>query len=240
MSFIDSLAKRLSTKAILTYKKQIAEHTFHLTIQGESLTNLRYTPGEHLRILVGINRDTSMQDKVRTYSIWRYNQSNAQIDLAVCTHSTGIGSRWVQELTIGDPIYFTGPKGKFTLDTSGDYYVFVGDISALAHLYELNRHLPPTKPVFSIVYADEEADYFPDLTGNAPFSFQQLPQNPATMLIKQLNSMIKNQPGKGLLYIGGDSRVCVNLNHHFRRSLGWPSSQIKTKPFWDPSRTGLE
>jgi NADPH-dependent ferric siderophore reductase len=240
MGLVDSIAKRFATEAILIDKKQIAEHTFHLTIQGEALKSLRYTPGEHLRILVGVDRDTSMQNKVRTYSVWRYDSTNGLMDLAVCTHSSGIGSRWVQELAIDSTIYFTGPKGKFTIDPSGDYYVFVGDMSALAHLYEINRHLPASKPVISLVYADQEVDFFPDLTGNKPFSFYQLPQNPASTIIEQLDSLTKKQPGNGMLYVGGDSRICVTLNHHFRRSLGWKNGQIKSKPFWNPLRTGLE
>lgn len=240
MRFVDSIARRLLTEATLIHKQQIAAHTFRLTIQGDALKNLQYIPGEHLRVFVGLDRDTSMQDKVRTYSVWGYDKPNARIDLAVCTHSTGIGSRWVSELAVGDPVYFAGPKGKFTLDTSGDYYVFVGDPSAFAHLYELNRHLPPGKPVFSLLYAEQEADYFPDLMGDAPFSFHQLPLNPAPALIEGLDALVRNQPGRGLLYVGGDSRVCVALNHHVRRNLGWSSRQIKTKPFWDPARTGLE
>ncbi len=43
-----------------------------------------------------------------------------------------------------------------------------------------------------------------------------------------------------MVYIAGDSRVCVALNHYFRKELHWDSKQIKTKPFWNPEKTGLE
>lgn len=46
MNLVDSLAKMLTTKVLFTGKKQLAEPTFQLTLQGEALTNLRYTPGE--------------------------------------------------------------------------------------------------------------------------------------------------------------------------------------------------
>ncbi len=181
-----------------------------------------------------------MQDKVRTYSIWQYDPKKAIIDMAVCTHTTGIGTRWAKEVAIGNTIYFSGPKGKFTIDQSGDYYLFVGDISALAHLYEINRHLTQPKPVISIIYGEEEADSFPDLTGEKPFTFYQLPQNPGSFVIDQLRSLMKPMSGKGLAYVGGDSRLCVTLNQYFRNSLSWKSQQIKTKPFWNPVKTGLE
>lgn len=240
MTFIDTIAKRLLQKATLIEKRQIADHTFHLTIQGNDLTNLNYVPGEHLRILVGADKSTSMQDKVRTYSVWQYAPDKATIDLAVCTHATGIGSSWVQTVSPGETVYFSGPKGKFTVDASGDYYLFVGDPSALAHLYEIRRNLPGDKKVFSLIYADRSADFFADLDGSTPFQFQVLPRNPGETVIEQLHLFIQQSQGKGILYVGGDSRLCVTLNRHFRYSLNWSGRQIKTKPFWNPLKTGLE
>ncbi|MVM33102.1 siderophore-interacting protein [Spirosoma sp. HMF4905] len=240
MGLVDTIVKRFSRKAVLIDKQQLTEHTVHLKIQGDDLTDLAYTPGEHLRVLVGIDKNTAMQDKVRTYSVWQYDRTNATIDIAVCTHSTGVGARWVREIALGDTVYFGGPKGKFTVDQSGDYYVFVGDISALAHLYEINRHLTQPKPVISLIYGDTEADFFPDLTGEKPFNFYQLSQNPDSAVIEKLDSLIKNRTGKGIVYVGGDGRLCVTLNKHFRNALHWESRQIKTKPFWLPNKTGLE
>ncbi|WP_368855182.1 hypothetical protein [Polaribacter sp. 20A6] len=43
-----------------------------------------------------------------------------------------------------------------------------------------------------------------------------------------------------MVYIAGDSRVYVALNHHFRNELNWSTKQIKTKPFWNPDKKGLE
>lgn len=240
MSLVDNLAKRLSKTATLIQKEQIADHTYHLKIQGDDLKNLDYKPGEHVRILVGVDKATSMQHKVRTYSVWQYEHTNGVMDLAVCTHSTGIGSLWARESSIGDSIYLVGPRGRFTVDDSGDYYVFVGDPSALAHLYEINRNLTGHKQVLSLIYADREEDLFPDLDGSRPFQFNVLPRNSGETIIEQLHFLLKKATGKGMLYVGGDSRICVTLNRHFRYSLDWSSRQIKTKPFWAPGKIGLE
>ncbi|UHG89620.1 siderophore-interacting protein [Spirosoma oryzicola] len=239
MSLLDTITKAVGQKATIIEKRQIADHTFHLKIQGSALQALTYTPGEHLRVLIGLDKNSSLMDKVRTYSIWQYDQANATIDLAVCTHSKGVGSRWIQEVQPGELLYFVGPRGNFTIDDSGDYYVFVGDPSALAHLYEINRNLSGSKKIISFIYADQDMDFFPDVDGCTPFSFYQQPQNPAQTVIEQLTSQVNNATGKGMLYVGGDSRLCATLNRYFRHSLHWGSRQIKTKPFWNPTKTGL-
>jgi NADPH-dependent ferric siderophore reductase len=46
--------------------------------------------------------------------------------------------------------------------------------------------------------------------------------------------------GRRMVYIGGDSRICVSLTHYFRKELQWEARQIKTKPFWNPDKKGLE
>jgi NADPH-dependent ferric siderophore reductase len=46
--------------------------------------------------------------------------------------------------------------------------------------------------------------------------------------------------GKQMVYIAGDSRVCVALNYYFKNYLNWNTKQIKTKPFWNPEKKGLE
>nr|WP_197482116.1 SIP domain-containing protein [Polaribacter atrinae] len=46
--------------------------------------------------------------------------------------------------------------------------------------------------------------------------------------------------GIKMVYIAGDSRVCIALNQYFRKELNWNTKQIKTKPFWNPDKKGLE
>ncbi len=240
MSIIDKIAKYILSEATVVYKEQIAAHTWHIKIKGEKLSNLDYTPGQHLRVFYGLGKPTGLKDKVRTYSIWNYDKYNKTIDLAVCTFSNGPGADWAKNLQIGDAVYFKGPEGKFTVDITGSYYLLVGDISALSHLYELNRNLAGKNVIHAIVYGEKEADFFPDLDGSTPIEFRVLPQNPSDLLKIELQIAMKVAAGKGIAYVGGDGRVCVELNRFFKKDLKWESSQIKTKPFWMPGKKGLE
>lgn len=240
MGLLESLAKRIAHRAVVTHKQAIARNAVHLVLQGEDWNGLSYTPGEHLRVLVGLDQPGPLGDKVRTYSVWNYDAARQRMDVVVCLHSDGPGARWGQRVAVSDAVHFTGPKGKFTVDSTGDFYLFVGDDSALAHLYELRRHVPAGKPVFGVVYAPSESDFFPDLDGTRPLSFRVLPENPVEDLLEQVRPVLQSAAGSGRVYIGGDGRTCVALNRYFRAELGWKTHQIKTKPFWQPGKVGLE
>ncbi|MFT4031320.1 MAG: siderophore-interacting protein [Siphonobacter sp.] len=240
MSFFDNIAKKLLKKAVLTEKCLIAEHTYHIRLAGDELLQLPYTPGEHMRIMITGKIPTSLSEKVRTYSVWQYDPEEGILDMAICTYSNGVGARWVQDIQVGEMVYFAGPRGNFTIDTTGDFYVFVGDVSSLAHFYELKRNLDSTKKIYSLMYAEQSADFFPDITNKKALAFYQLPLNPINVLREELASLLSPTQGKGIVYVGGDSRVCVDLNRFFRKELAWENKQVKTKPFWNPLKTGLE
>ncbi|REE83952.1 flavin-dependent oxidoreductase [Paenibacillus taihuensis] len=244
MGFIQNMAKRFSHEAVIVQKRQIADHTYHISMRlKDDAKEFAYTPGEFLRVLVGLDQDAKFMDMIRTYSVWNYDAKSRVIDMAVSTFSNGAGASWAERVNAGDSIYYSGPKGRFTVsgdnDTS-DYYILVGDISALAHLYEIRRHLPAQKQVHSFIYADSEKDFFADLDGTTPLSFCRLPMNPSQQLMEQLNPIIQQAKGKGMVYVGGDGRLCVELNKYFRKEHGWEAGQIKTKPFWMPGKKGLE
>jgi NADPH-dependent ferric siderophore reductase len=240
MSIVDNLAKRLLKAATVRAKRMIAPNTFHLTLVGEQLKALAYTPGQHLRIFVGLDQQTELSDKVRTYSVWQYDSAEARIELAVCTHSTGIGARWVKSLLPGDTVYFSGPKGKFVVDHSADEYLLIGDSSALAHLYEIRRHLGRDKLVQGIIYSAAKTDCFADLDGSMPFPYYPFAADPVPELRALIRTYRQNSSGRGMVYIGGESRVCVALHGYFRKELGWPVARIRSKPFWHPGKKGLE
>jgi NADPH-dependent ferric siderophore reductase len=137
-------------------------------------------------------------------------------------------------------VYFAWHKGKFLVDDSADSYLMIGDLSALAHLYEIRRNLPLGKKVKSIIYHQNMQELYPDIDGSNPFSFTQLPQNPTAELLQLIKEIIPEMKGEKMIYIAGDSRVCVTLTHYFRNELQWPSSKLKVKPFWNPEKKGLE
>lgn len=238
MKLFDTLVSRLVNKGRIVHKTQLSANAYHLRIQSKHFAHTEYVPGYFLRLFCGYGKNVSPGDKIRSYSVWKLDRENRTVDMAVCTHSNGPGSQWAKESQVNDIVYFTWHKGKFTVDTSADAYLFIGDLSALAHLYEINRHIPADKPRHGIIYAQNDSDLFADIDGQWPFTLHTLPANPVLTLIQE----VKKQPIRPntLVYIGGDSRTCVALNAYLKKEAGLQTRQIKNKPFWNPDKKGLE
>jgi NADPH-dependent ferric siderophore reductase len=241
MGIITNLIAGFLDKATISYKTQLNDNTYHIQLHGEVFKKANYLPGYFLRIFVGRGKDLAFKDNLRSYSAWKLNKLNGTLELAVCTHGNGPGTAWAKECKVGDEVSFTWKKCNLTVDNSAENYVFIGDSSALAHMYEVRRNLSKGKVIRSLIYDSKAENLFPDLDGNKPFDFYEITTgNAMSKLLELLPDILKDLSPDTIVYVGGDSRVCVALSNYFRKDLKWESKSIKTKPFWNPTKTGLE
>ena len=242
MGLVENILKKvILEEAIIEGKEKISNSVYKIRLKSESIKKAAFTPGYFLRLAIGIDNDSlPMNDKVRSYSVWNINQAEGYLDLAISTESNGIGAQWVLDCKVGDVVYFKWKKGNFLIDETADSYLMIGDVSALSHLYIINRNLDDDKQVESIIYCQNPEDIFDDSIGGNPFNFHQLKQNATTEILDIIKKITPKMKGKKMVYIAGDSRFCIALNHYFRNELNWNTKQIKTKPFWNPDKKGLE
>jgi NADPH-dependent ferric siderophore reductase len=239
MKLVNSTLKRFFNSAQLLEKKIIANHTFHLRIKLNSDSFNNYIPGQHLSMLVGLDDTSLFENPTRCYSVWNYDSENQEVDIAACINSNGIGTIWLKQLREGDTIYFSGPEGKFTFSPNFENYFFFGDSSALGHLYNIRRQLSQQQNSVGLFYSIERENLFSDLNNNLPFEFESSKQPPYDRIKTLLSNQIYDTQ-KTIVYIAGETEFCVTINKFCRQSLKLEPKQVRTKPFWHPSKKGLE
>jgi NADPH-dependent ferric siderophore reductase len=214
--------------------QHIAAHTYRLSLSGPALADWAYVPGQTLNVFFGVNaRAETASLRKRTYSIWGYDGAAGRLELAVCTFSDGPGARWAAECRPGDVVYFYGPGGKFLLDSTAPAYVLLGDVSCLAHFYELRRHLPAQLPVTSVIHAQHAEDCFADIDGNWPLHFVIGDTLSAAQYLRaaQEQGVVLSSP-QALMYWGGPRATCVAGHRLLQHDYHWPAGLLNTKPFW--------
>lgn len=241
MGIIENLIKLRLQAATVVHKSALSPSAIHLRLKSEKIKTADFVPGYFLRVGVGLDREElSFRDKLRSYTVWNIDKNEGTVDLAVVTHSKGIGAAWAEACKTGDQVFFTWHTCKFTVNDQADSYLMIGDLSALAHLYEIRRNLSTDKVIKSIFYSTDKSDFFEDIDGSTPFLFNEMPENPEKEIIEKIEKLLPQMEGNKMVYIGGDSRLCVSLTQYFRKELKWNSKQIKTKPFWNPNKKGLD
>lgn len=216
---------------IVLEKQQIAEHTFHIKVQSAEFALMKYIAGFTTNIFLG-NPYYEKDCEYRKYSFWNYDPIHQVADFAICTFSQGKGAGWIQTLQQGDTIYFQSPRGKLLIDNSEIQYLLIGDITSLSHLYEIYRNLSVSKNVFSFIYAQQQADIFPDLDQSYPFDYHII--NPI-LSDEILNSIIKIVPDRvenTIAYIFGHPETCIKVHNYLKTERNISIQNLRTKPFW--------
>jgi len=96
--------------------QQIAVHIYRLSLSSPDIASWTYIPGQTLNVFFGLTtRAEATSLRKRTYSIWGYDATAGQLELAVCTLSDSPGAQWAAEWQPGDVVHFYGPGGKFLL-----------------------------------------------------------------------------------------------------------------------------
>lgn len=214
-------------QGILKSIQQITRYTFHIKIASPYFSEVDYVPGFTIELFVD---DQHIEH--RKYSIWNYEPVQNVIDIAICTFSNGKGAHWVHTLEAGDTVCFKTPRGKLLIDESADNYVMIGDITALSHLYEINRNLPVGKTIFSFIYTPHQRAIFPDIDGSFPFDYHVFSPFDPEAITTKMALLLPQFTGKRLAYITGAPEVCQHLKHYFRNEANWDPESLRVKAFW--------
>jgi NADPH-dependent ferric siderophore reductase len=234
MPLLTDLARHLLQPATIVATERVAAHTYRLSLSGLALTGWTYVPGQTLNVFFGLHcRADAASLRKRTYSVWGYDAAAGRLEVAVCTFSDGPGAQWASTCRPGDVVHFHGPGGKFVLDPAAPAYALLGDISCLAHFYELRRHIPAHVPVASVIHAYQADDCFADVDGSYPLHFVVADSLSAAQVVAaaQCQGLELTAPN-ALVYWGGPQATCLAGHRLLQHEYRWPAGLLKAKPFW--------
>lgn len=208
-----------------------------IRIVGPELRDLDWTPGQHIRLLVGDlgsaqNWLRGLRDTLRTYSLWDHDDSG-RLELCVFDHGNdGPGARWAGDVRAGQRVAFTRPEGRFVLDDSAPYHLFAGDETAAVPFGAMLRALPEKTHVHGVVEVDGPDDWLPLALG-------WVYRSAGESLVDGVRALdLPAEPG--VAYVAGEARACQAVRRHLVQDRGWPRRSVVVKAFWAPGKRGLD
>jgi len=217
---------------IILQKNKIAEHTYHIKVQSTDFARMHYDAGFTLDVFLS-NPYDNPQSEVRPYSFWNYEPVYQVADFAINTFSNGKGAQWIQTVQKGDTIFYTAPVGEFTMDDTADHYFLIGDVTALSHLYEINRAVAVSKEVTSLIYAQHAQDFFPDLDHSYPLKTYTLKTFCAEEIIELIKKHFPRHTPNSIAYIFGDSVTTTSIYDFLKDNPAFDIRRIFVKNFWN-------
>lgn len=244
-----TLVERVLDRFFLHGKVEVIEDITRrmrrIRITGESLRDLSWTPGQHVRLQVGNLGSAQtwtrgLRDALRTYSVWDYD-NHGRLDLCILDHhGTGPGAHWSRHVWVGQRVAFTRPEGRLVVREGAPYHLFAGDETASVAFGAMLRTLPASVRVHGAIEVSGPEDRLPlPRSSELAWAYRNTAPTGTGLLVRALRALdLPTEPG--IAYVAGEARVCQAIRRHLTQERNWPRKAIVVKPFWAPGKRGLD
>lgn len=130
----DDMNKRPPPRTLEVLKKQfVTPHMLRVTLGGPGLEGFpEDSNGGYIKLRLAEPDGDDGKPLVRTYTVRHYDAATGELDVDFVVHdSDGPAVNWALNCKPGDTIKVGGPGPKKPLDPSADWFILVGDMSAL-------------------------------------------------------------------------------------------------------------
>lgn len=173
--------------------------------------------------------------EARDYTPRFYDNDAKTLTLDFVLHGDGPASTWAEAAKAGDSIGVGGPRGSFVVRGNFDWYLLVGDETALPAIGRRIEELPRDAKVIALI---EIADMQEKQDLDAPadteiiwLSRDGAEPGPADLLLNAAKALTLPS-GDGYIFIAGEAKMSKAIRSHFADGLGHNPDWIKAAGYW--------
>lgn len=171
----------------------------------------------------------------RDYTPRFYDNASRTLTLDFVLHGDGPASSWAEAARPGDCIGVGGPRGSFVVKGTFDWYLLVGDETALPAISRRLEELPADARAIAVI---EIADNGEIQKLSAPQGAEihwlsregAAPGDPERLLGAASN--VNLPEGDGYIFIAGESAMSKAVRTHFVDERGHNPDWIKAAGYW--------
>lgn len=171
----------------------------------------------------------------RDYTPRYYDNDEKTLTLDFVLHGDGPASGWAEKAKPGDTIGVGGPRGSFVLRGTFEWYLLVGDETALPAISRRLEELPRDAKVIALI---EVADTDEIQTIGAPAGAEIKwvsreggePGDPSLLLAAV--QTIDLPEGDGYVFVAGESAMSKGVRNYLVEECGHNPDWIKAAGYW--------
>ncbi len=230
---MESTVLRLVGRRGLVRKTERVGERFRLiTIGGDDLVERLWHPGYMLQFSFG-------SWESRAYTPHSYDAASGCFEFVGFVHGNGMGSAWLESVSVGEPCVLVGPRAAINLETIARPLLFFGDetsFSTAAALGATSLGYRVVEFVFEVANPEECAPILQKLGLAHGTVFRREPDERHLDAVERHVLGAFESPRRGIFTgkAGSISRL-----YKAARRAGVPGKQITNIAYWSPGRQGF-
>jgi len=177
---------------------------------------------------------------MRDYTPRYFDPVALTLDLDFVLHGEGPASMWATSAKVGDPLVIGGPRGSLRIPDAFDWYLLIGDETALPAIGRRIEELPANKPAIAVIEVPEAADEQRFKT-NSPVEIHWIHRNGleagAQNLIIERIATTAFPKGEGYAFVAGEADMAKSLRAHLVER-GFNNEYVRAAGYWSRGEAG--
>ncbi|WP_116135441.1 siderophore-interacting protein [Trinickia diaoshuihuensis] len=217
--------------------QRVTPEMLRVTFAGDDLRNFTSAaPDDHIKLfIVQENGDVVSRD----YTPRRFDTGERTLDVDFALHDAGPATRWALAAKPGDTLEVGGPKGSRVMEGEPDWWLLVGDETALPAIGRTIEEAPAGTKVISLAAVTSEANeqHF-ETRAQYEAHWVHRPAERADDPQPFLDALAKLAlpEGDGFVWIAAEAHVTRAVRDYMRGERKRPPSAVKATGYWIKGR----
>jgi NADPH-dependent ferric siderophore reductase len=171
----------------------------------------------------------------RDYTPRRYDAAADTLALDFVLHGDGPATMWAAQARAGHYLGVGGPRGSFIVPDDFDWYLLVGDETALPAIGRRLEELPAgTRAMVVVEIADaaEEQTFATRADAEVRWLYRDGAAPGTTPLLQQALADLRLPPGEGYAWIAAEAATAKALRRHLIEQRGLRKDRVKAAAYW--------
>ena len=213
---------------------QLTPHMLRIVFSGEDLADFTsLAPDDHVKLLFpGADEKPEMRD----YTPRAFDRAARRLTVDFALHETGVATDWARQAKPGDVLQIGGPRGSAVIAPIFDWWLLIGDETALPAIGRQVEELPAGVEVITLVAvpgAEDQQSFATAALHRAHWVHRaaETAADPAALLAAARQLELPGQ-GRGFIWIAAEAKVGRALRDHFETERGQPRHWMKAAGYW--------
>lgn len=201
-----------------------------ITLEGTDLADFpSASPDDHIKLIL------PGTGEMRDYTPRRFDREAGTLVVDFALHEVGPATDWARAARPGDSIQIGGPKGSAVITGDIDWWLLIGDETALPAIGRRLEELAAGTRVMTVIAVTDAAEEQAFETGcNLSTVWIHRPaeakDDPAPVLAA-LKTMVLPE-GDGFVWIAAEAQITRTVRTYVTETMGHPASAIKAAGYW--------
>ena len=222
--------RRTLTVASKTY---LTPHMIRIVVTGPELTDfVSLGADDHIKLFFPSGADKPL---MRDYTPRAFDCAAGSLTLDFAVHEAGPATQWAIDAAPGDSLIIGGPRGSNVIAPVFDWWLLIGDETALPAIGRRAEELPSGTQVITLAgVLDQAEEQVFDAKAQVESHWIHRPESqsddPEPYLKAAQNLTLP--AGRGFVWIGAEAKVARALKDYFIAQRGHPGGEIKASGYW--------